>query len=629
MDDSNFKVFLTDYIGSLLERTREEKGGLKIGFDWLIYQLAFAKGWTPRRLPFLREPAKKTAKAKTEAEFGIDASFLLPSKTELCIFVLKDEILNNKNWRRHNFDSDLRVGATTNVKEQGLGFVKSVKIILAYNKDEDQNGIRLYEQLVHSLPTKIGDDVLLSFERWNLTKIVEEVQAHVTPDLLPQHVSGLFRYVCSLVGDFEYGADEWGNLVVPKWRKFLGLALESPVDERKLRLIPVAVMMLKHYRKDAPDSYPGWIDLTEWAMVAMWSCCKKLSGRGSKKLKSIIGEIWMKLYLAELQQYFIKVKATLTTQHGLSVGRKGLGLGVSGVNDAYVAYWHIGRLGILALGPQDFEIPGESDYSKFIEQLVARSGDWLVKCLHANPGALRPLVDLNHIELFIIWLIMWQGGRDKDLYEWLSELESRLLIRRVHKHISVPFIEANSRLDLVAEYAATGERPYNYSDSSSYLLLMILELCFSLPDRQRDELIDRYMRRIIKGISDDGQSLTEKEIDLQSWVPPEDWSERVLSEAVLDGIAISTGNFERMGEKRPALSERIRDFVKETREKHPWKAPGGDVPLAAYILACIKHGSPLPPEFWRGTIFATVTKEPHDKKIGEASGVARKRKRKK
>jgi hypothetical protein len=121
------------------------------------------------------------------------------------------------------------------------------------------------------------------------------------------------------------------------------------------------------------------------------------------------------------------------------------------------------------------------------------------------------------------------------------------------------------------------------------------------------------MRRVVKGIGDDGQRLTKEEIDLQSWVPPEDWSDRILREAVLDGIAITTGNFERMAEKAKPLAERIRDFVEQTRRKHPWEAPGGDVPFAAHILACIKHRSPLPPEFWRGTVFARPPDAPQKK----------------
>ncbi len=612
-------MFLTDYICSLLERTRVEKGVLKIGFDWLIYQLEFAKDWMPIRLPFFRQPDKKAAKTKSEAEFGIDACFLLPSKTELCIFVLKDEILNNKNWTKHNFDSDLRKAATVDVKRQGLNFVKSVKVILAYNKDEDETGIRLYQQCTNSLGTKIGDDISLSFERWNLDRIVAEVQAHITPDLLPQHVSGLFRYVCSLVGDFEYGAAEWDNLVIPKWSNFLNLALEHPIDERKLRLIPVALMIIQNHLRNQLKSDPKWIDLIEWAMLKLWSCYKKLPKKDGKKLKQIIVSIWLNFYITELKRYFLTVEPVLTTQHAFSANRQGIGFGVSPVNAAYLAYWHIGRLGILTLAPQDFQIPVKSkktvpQYDEFIQELRRRSAGWIVRCLQVNPAALRPLLDLNHIELFLIWAILYQAGRLKDIYEWLSELESRLLMRRAKMHIKIPFIESNSRMDLVAEYAATGNRPYNYSDSSSYLLLMILELCFSLPDNQRDELLNRYMNRIVKGVDEAGESIksVEGNIDLQSWVPPEEWSGRILEETVWDGIAVTTGNFERISKKEIPLSQRIRQFINESRQKFPWKIPDY-MPLAPYILACIKHQSPLPPEFWRGTIFPIKYNEPKKK----------------
>ena len=50
---------------------------------------------------------------------------------------------------------------------------------------------------------------------------------------------------------------------------------------------------------------------------------------------------------------------------------------------------------------------------------------------------------------------------------------------------------------------------------------------------------------------------------------------------------------------------------------HLWKMPGS-VPLTVSILACIKHGSPLPPEFWRGTIF---TANAHEVKARENAKV--------
>jgi hypothetical protein len=610
--------FITDYIGTLHERTRLEQNRIKTGLDWVIYQLGIAKDWSPFRLPFFRRPGKQIGQSKGgKAEFGEDMSFL-SSLREYYVFVLKDEELTYKNWTKHNFESDLRLAAAPNLKRHGLAEIKSVKVILAYNKYEETDGVQAYDNLVAALGTKIGDNIPMSFERWNLTQIAEEVTIHLmSPELLPQHLAAQFRYICSQFNDFGYGTKEWDDRLLPNWRSFLSVALEDPIDEKKVRLVPLVLIILNNYRKSTPDSYPAWIDMSEWAMLALWACYKKLPRQTGKKVKILITRIWLNFYITELEKYFLSVEPVLTTQHAFSFNRRGLGFGVSPVNDAYLAYWHIGRLGILTLAPQDFQIrgkskPGKLQPDKFVQDLVVRSADWLVKCLRSNPAASRPLLDLNHIELFLIWVILFQAGRTQDIYEWLSELEPRLLMRRAKMHIKVPFIESNSRMDLVAEYAATGERPYNYSDGSSYLLLMILELCFSLPDSQRDELLNRYMNRIVKGKADDGKSFEENEIDLQSWVPPGNWSGRILEEPVWDGIAIATGNFERLREKATPLPERIRQFVHETRLKYPCEI-ADCVPLAAYILACIKHRSPLPSEFWRGTVFPIESNETKNK----------------
>ena len=603
MGDSSFKTFLTDYVCSLLERTRAEKI-IKVGFDWLIYQIALANDWTPVRLPFFRQPRGTIPKTKTEAEFGVDLSFLLPSKKELYIFVLKDEVLNNKNWTKHDFDRDIRMASAPDLSLQGLELVDSVKVILAYNKDEDQNGIKAYNNLIASLPSKIGLNITLTFERWNLTKIVEESESHlISPEILPQHLSGQFRYICDQVRDFDYGSEEWEYQLILNWRNFLNVALQYPIDERKLRLIPVALMVLNHYRKKAPNSYPGWIDLIEWAMLSLWQCYQDLPDK-KNELKMIIIKIWLQFYIFELEKYILAIEPVLTTEHGFSTGRGAFG--VSAINDAYLAYWHIGRLGILTLAPQEFIPQQTSELDEFTQKLVNRSAIWLVECLHKNPAALRPLVDLNHIEIFLIWLILWQAGRQTDIVTWLTELEARLLIRRFQKNISVPFIESRSRMDLVAEYAATNRRPAEYTDSSSYLLLMILELCFSLDDVSRDRLIDKYYDRLIMGIGDDGKSIAGQ-IDLIGWVPPEDWSKRILKKSVLDGIAITTGNFESITKEKKPISESIADFVYKVMDKYPIKIQS-DIPNSVYILACIKHRTPLPPDFWRGTIFKNGNK---------------------
>lgn len=594
---NTLNIFLTNYVMSLAERTRIEKNNIKIGFDWIIYNLALVSNWTPVRLPFFRQPEASAAKTKTEAEFGIDFSFLLPDRDALLIFVLKDEELNNQNWTKHNFDSDLRMASAPDLSSKELSLLKEVKIILAYNKDENKTGIDLFNCLTASLGTKIGDGISLSFERWNLTKIIEEVKENlISPDLLPQYLSSLFSYICSQAADFNFGSMEWENQLIPNWKNFIKIILNEPIEERKLRLIPVSLLILYQYKKNTPDSYPGWIDLIEWAMLPLWECYRSIS---DKKLKTIIIEIWLQLYVAELERYFIEIAPVLTTEHGLH-NKKAPGL--TPINDAHIAYWHIGRLGILTLAPQDFFVADDDKEGKSsIANLVNRTVEWLARCLRMNPSTMRPLIDLNHIELFLIWLILWQAGREGEIYEWLSDLESRLLVRRIG-NANLPFIEGRNRMDLVAEYAATSIKPPEYTDNSSYLLLMILELCFSLEDKYRDELLNRYYKRIVRGIGDDNNPLANFEIDLIGWSPPDDWAKRILKEQVTDGIAITTGNFERVAKADDPLSKKIEEFIMQSREKFPFKRPC-DIPLTVYILACIKHRSPLPPEFWRGIIF--------------------------
>ena len=158
--------FLTYYIRSLAERTRDEKTGTKFGFDWVIYNLGLAADWTPHRLPFLRAGADETSKTKSEAEFGVDIAFLSADRRTLRIFVLKDEVLNNANWGRHSFDVDLRSACAPDLSAPELVDVTEVYVILAYNKDEDRNGIELFDRLAASMPAQIADKANLSLERW-------------------------------------------------------------------------------------------------------------------------------------------------------------------------------------------------------------------------------------------------------------------------------------------------------------------------------------------------------------------------------------------------------------------------------------------------------------------------------
>jgi hypothetical protein len=115
----------------------------------------------------------------------------------------------------------------------------------------------------------------------------------------------------------------------------------------------------------------------------------------------------------------------------------------------------------------------DDEQKKVKSDALKRVANWLVSLLNANPAANRPLLDLHHIELFLIWRTLWQLHRTEDIFKWLHALRSNLLVRRAGT-VPIPFIEGGNSLDLVFEHVATGEKPPEFSDQSSLLVLSIL-----------------------------------------------------------------------------------------------------------------------------------------------------------
>jgi hypothetical protein len=595
--------FLTYYVRSLAERTRVEKSGTKLGFDWVIYNLALAADWTPHRLPFLRGGSDEFSTTKTEPEYGIDLAFLSSDRRQLFVFVLKDEVLNNQNWGKHSFDVDLRKAAAPDLSAQGAEDVREVHVILAYNKDEDQAGVELFNRLAAGLGTKVGDLATLSFERWNLTTITERVRdGLLTPSLLPQGFFSQFGYLCSQFGDLRHGSEEWTRQLMPNWRRFLSELLKDDADVRCVRLLPVALIVLREHGGTNPTAETGWIELIEWSMLAAWrvhQTTTKASVRGA------IEQMWIQLYLTELNRYYQAQAANLSVEAGLD--QHAGGGYVDAAASAMVALWHLARLGILALAL--FEIPPkDADEEPVRLRALHTVANWLVGLMNANTAAMRPLLDIHHIELFLVWRALWQIGRVRDISLWLMELQNRLFARRSGK-ANLPFLDGRNSLDSVFEFVAMRECPPEFCDSSSVFLMCMLELCFSLPSGERDPLLELIHRRLVLGKDDSGENMADCEpIDVLLWVPADNWDEHVLSKSLADegeSIMVGLGDIT-IGAANPEnLAARIGRFVEISRRERPFHIPEG-LPVSVVVLACLKHGSPLMPEFWRLSIFGPV-----------------------
>ncbi len=88
MTPETITTFLSGYLHSLREETRDEKTGLKHGFDHIVLKLAEADDLLPLRLAFHRGGRTGAPKPKKEHEFGEDLKVISRDGSQLTVFVL-------------------------------------------------------------------------------------------------------------------------------------------------------------------------------------------------------------------------------------------------------------------------------------------------------------------------------------------------------------------------------------------------------------------------------------------------------------------------------------------------------------------------------------------------------------
>ena len=595
-------TFLTGYLQSLAEETRNEKKGPKFGFDQIILQLAEAEHWFPLRLSFHRGGRATDPKPKKEAEHGVDLKFLSLDGKTLIVFALKDEPLTYRNWEDHKFHSDLRRASEQDLSEPELRGITKVRLILAYNKGDEEEGIEEFSKFVKSRGTRVGDHVQLTIERWNLETLTDLVRAKLlsSPAILSERFFHSFSYLCWQVADFSHGSPQWEEVLIPDWKEFLQDLLKKPVNERSVRLVSIALLVLRSHGKQEPAFETGWIELLEWAVIALWRATRRLK---NKKVARVLMEIWVSLYLASLEEFYERNSKLIQTEHSLAIGSWGE---FGEATAVFYCYWHMARLGLLALSFVELEQLSDPELRDRFQKGFHKVTNWLVSLMNANPASQRPLLDIHHIEIFLFWRVMRFAGREKEVLAVFSDLHQRLLHRRIGNG-GVPLIDQSNSWPNLFEFIATGEEPSQAFGRSSYLLQMLIEICAGGLGPNGEELSTSIYRHLIEGKGDDGKSLEFSErVELQSWVPPDDWAELLLKGPV-DRLGISVtinSYYDWKEEDRSDFPARVVDFVSQTRKAHPFQQPMG-LPASVLILASVLHRSPLPPEFWRSGLFET------------------------
>ena len=594
------KSFVTYYLQSLSERTRREKRGTKWGIDWVAYNLGLAMFGKPVRLPFLRSGAEGYPKSKVEAEFGIDLAFLADDGQCLTIFVLKDEPLTNNTWTANDFDRDLRMAIAPDLSAEGLEQVRNVIIILAYNKDDQQNGIEAYDRFVATAPTTLKNNIALEFLRWNLSELVQQTIRHIlSASLLPERFFGQLSYVSAQAADFKHGSDPWQLQLVPNWKQFVDDVLRESTGARGPALIPVALIIVRQHAAGNPSFETGWIELVEWAAIALW---KGHNEHPDEAVRTSALRFWREFYIGELDRFYRTHIAALGTEH--SIDHTALGSLIGTVAASYITYWHIGRLGLLSV---DIAAPSElDDMTGQGQNRIARLNEvanWTAMVMNANVAVLRPVLDIQHIEVFLVVEILRNAGRVGEVKDIIEALVARLYPRRLGQS-SLPFLDGGNSLDNVFKQITTRPDRSPALAQSSFFVLMLLELCCILPDDARDPLVSLIHRRLVLGAFDRGDPGDCRPLDLMSWIPPDDWAKLVFGEEMPEGQGVFVAPFANSREATAAdILPSIRKLVAEMRRVGPRLQLPPDIPIAATILASLRHHRPLPPELWRRWAF--------------------------
>jgi hypothetical protein len=260
----------------------------------------------------------------------------------------------------------------------------------------------------------------------------------------------------------------------------------------------------------------------------------------------------------------------------------------------------LGRLGLLAMGFAEILPADKPEQSKERETALVQIASWMADMIAANVCLCRPILDIQHIEIYLAFLTLYQTRRVDQLEQFFVDLIERLYLRRFGRG-DLPFLDAHNSLENVFEQVATRPAEPLVSTTSSYFVLMLMELSCALPNREH--LLALIHRRLVLGAFDEGDPGKNTPLDLISWIAPADWDPKVFEGNITGGEVVSTRPF---SESRDAtgkhLYDSIMNFVRQTNAVSKLKFVR-NTPTTALVLASLRHQSALPPELWRKIIF--------------------------
>lgn len=173
----------------------------------------------------------------------------------------------------------------------------------------------------------------------------------------------------------------------------------------------------------------------------------------------------------------------------------------------------------------------------------------LMEVVNNNPSGLpRPLLDNQGVAYLNVFIYLQQNADVLDTREFQKKFldslfENIYIIKSIKKRLP----ELHSKKATLIEYVATTERPFNYEDTSSTLILMLFEMTVIL---DAPEIYDRYRDFFVN-----------TKVDLQTFHPlKDDKTELRLFEKEITDEGWSETSIE--------LPEKYTDFVRLVKTSH-------------------------------------------------------------
>ena len=455
--------------------------------------------------PFLLEQMRykivKTAKTSHgQPEYGKD---IIATKTEkdgiekLCIFQLKagddSDIDNTVFYKQDGVRESLLQAKDAGFKDSSIPNLNKLpkKIILAHNGELKSNFRNLFNDFIENEFTSAG----IEFEHWDIYKLTELFSKYLLNEylLVKPELLNLFKKSLAFLDVPEYDFKHFKLLVdylLKSYPKY------TPRNIRKIisTFCMIGAMIL-HYAKDADNLHPAKDCLT-YMLLKVWGWILEKKAINSKKIA--ISE-FIKLHMIHFQMlelYFAKTIPIAKEKDGLFSEKGGYfeKIGYPMRSFEYLAY--------LIYHYQTYFLT-TTDNEKRKE--ITKNFNELVKTIiHNNSGCSRPLFD-NHSVPIVLTLIFLIMNDEKDFAaKYLSDILNNIALL---KFIDGKFPELTNNLDSLIEYCATGKRPENYTDESSYLMNTLFEFSVIL---ERKELFDEFWE------------LLTKDLHLLVYFPPED-----------------------------------------------------------------------------------------------------------